>query len=113
MPEKSSGKAPTAQKSRAQGFPNPSGLGFTPMAPWNELDGRSGEHRGAWQITAPPGYTGWKRGSAWYSAAMKIARVTATPLNVPLHIKLMGIDRKSSLASCYVEVETDTGLIGH
>jgi L-alanine-DL-glutamate epimerase-like enolase superfamily enzyme len=44
---------------------------------------------------------------------MKIVRVTATPLNVPLHIKLMGVDRKSSLASCYVEVETDTGLIGH
>jgi L-rhamnonate dehydratase len=44
---------------------------------------------------------------------MKIVRVTATPLNVPLRIKLMGVDRKSSLASCYVEVETDTGLIGH
>ena len=29
---------------------------------------------------------------------MKIARVTATPLNVPLHIKLVGVDRKTSLA---------------
>ena len=45
--------------------------------------------------------------------AMKIARVTATPLNVPLHIKLVGVDRKTSLAACYVEVETDDGLIGH
>jgi L-alanine-DL-glutamate epimerase-like enolase superfamily enzyme len=44
---------------------------------------------------------------------MKIVRVTATPLNVPLHIRLVGVDRKSTLASCYVEVETDTGLIGH
>jgi L-rhamnonate dehydratase len=44
---------------------------------------------------------------------MKIARVTATPLNVPLHIKLVGVDRQSSLSACYVEVETDTGLIGH
>ena len=44
---------------------------------------------------------------------MKIVRVTATPLNVPLHIKLVGIDRQSSLSSCFVEVETDTGLIGH
>src|SRR5258705_2339687 len=44
---------------------------------------------------------------------MKIVRFTATRLNVPLHIKLMGVDRKSALSSCYVEVETDTGLIGH
>src|ERR1044071_3422280 len=44
---------------------------------------------------------------------MKIVRVTATPLNVPLHINLVGVDRKSTLSSCYVEVETDTGLIGH
>ena len=28
---------------------------------------------------------------------MKIVRVTATPLNVPLHIKLLGVDRKTSL----------------
>src|SRR5215207_462869 len=44
---------------------------------------------------------------------MKIARVTATPLNVPLHIKLVGVDRKTSLACCIVEIETDDGLIGH
>ncbi len=44
---------------------------------------------------------------------MKIARVTATPLNVPLHIKLVGADRKTWLACCIVEIETDDGLIGH
>ena len=44
---------------------------------------------------------------------MKIARVTAIPLNVPLHIKLVGLDHKSSLAACYVEIETDSGLVGH
>ena len=44
---------------------------------------------------------------------MKIVRVAATPLNVPLHIKLLNVDRKSSLSSCYVEVETDTGQKGY
>ena len=44
---------------------------------------------------------------------MKIARVTAVPLHVPLHIKLVGVDRETSLACCHVEVETDDGLIGH
>jgi L-rhamnonate dehydratase len=44
---------------------------------------------------------------------MKIVRVTATPLNVPLHITLLGLDKKTSLACCHVEVETDSGIIGH
>ena len=44
---------------------------------------------------------------------MKIARVTATPLNVPLHIDVAGVNRKTSLACCHVEVETDDGLTGH
>jgi L-rhamnonate dehydratase len=44
---------------------------------------------------------------------MKIARVTAIPLNVPLHVTLAGADRHTSLACCHVEVETDEGLIGH
>ena len=42
-----------------------------------------------------------------------IARVQATALNVPLHVKLVGVDRTTSLAACHVEVETDDGLIGH
>jgi L-rhamnonate dehydratase len=44
---------------------------------------------------------------------MKITRVAAKPLNVPLHIKLPGIDRRTSLEACFVEVETDAGIIGH
>jgi L-rhamnonate dehydratase len=44
---------------------------------------------------------------------MKIARVTAIALHVPLHVKLVGLDLKTSLACCHVEVESDDGLIGH
>jgi len=43
----------------------------------------------------------------------KIVRVTATPLNVPLHVRLVGVDRKTSLACVHVEVETASGIIGH
>jgi L-rhamnonate dehydratase len=44
---------------------------------------------------------------------MKITRVAATPLNVPLHIALAGIERNTSLEACLVEVETDEGVVGH
>jgi L-alanine-DL-glutamate epimerase-like enolase superfamily enzyme len=44
---------------------------------------------------------------------MKIVRVTATALNVPLHIKLPGVERNTSLEACFVEVETDAGITGH
>ncbi len=44
---------------------------------------------------------------------MKIARVTAVPLNVPLHVTLVGVDRRTSLACVHVEVETDSGIVGH
>jgi L-rhamnonate dehydratase len=44
---------------------------------------------------------------------MKIVRVAATPLNVPLELSLAGVERKASLEACFVEVETDTGLTGH
>lgn len=44
---------------------------------------------------------------------MKIVNVAATPLNVPLAISLPGIERKSSLEACFVEVETDAGITGH
>jgi L-rhamnonate dehydratase len=44
---------------------------------------------------------------------MKIVRVTATALNVPLHIKLPGVERNKSLEACFVEVETDAGITGH
>src|SRR4051795_3928115 len=44
---------------------------------------------------------------------MKIVRVTAIPLNVPLHVTLVGADRHTSLACVHVEVETDSGILGH
>ena len=44
---------------------------------------------------------------------MKIVRVTATPLNVPLHISLPGIERKIVARGLLVEVETDAGITGH
>jgi hypothetical protein len=44
---------------------------------------------------------------------MKIVRVAATPLNVPLHIDLVGRDRTTSLEACHVEVETDDAMVGH
>jgi L-alanine-DL-glutamate epimerase-like enolase superfamily enzyme len=44
---------------------------------------------------------------------MKIARVTATPLNVPLRITLLGLDKLSWLSCCLVEIETDDGIVGH
>jgi L-alanine-DL-glutamate epimerase-like enolase superfamily enzyme len=42
----------------------------------------------------------------------QITRVTATPLNVPLHVTLAGADRRTSLACVHVEVET-AEFIGH
>jgi len=44
---------------------------------------------------------------------MKIAKVTATPLNLPIQVDLLGIRKSTSLAACFVEVETDEGLKGH
>lgn len=45
--------------------------------------------------------------------AMKIARIHATPLNVPVTLDAAGIEKKISLSVCLVEVETEDGLIGH
>jgi len=44
---------------------------------------------------------------------MKIENIRATPLNVPLQIRLLGINKDISLACCFVEVETDSGIAGH
>ena len=44
---------------------------------------------------------------------MKITRVTATPLNVPLDIAVFGAKRSTSLSACLVEIETDAGISGH
>ena len=44
---------------------------------------------------------------------MKIVRVSATPLNIPVAIDVLGLDKKTSLSLCLTEIETDTGLVGH
>ena len=44
---------------------------------------------------------------------MKIVRVDATALDVPLQVSLPGIERTSSLEACFVEIETDAGIVGH
>jgi len=44
---------------------------------------------------------------------MKIVRVTATPVRVPLKLDLPGVkNTRSAMSPCVVEVETDTGIIG-
>ena len=44
---------------------------------------------------------------------MKIVRVSATPLNVPVTIDLLGLNKQTALSVCLTEIETDTGIIGH
>jgi L-alanine-DL-glutamate epimerase-like enolase superfamily enzyme len=44
---------------------------------------------------------------------MKITRVTATPLNVPIQVTFLGLNHKTSLSACLVEIETDNGIVGH
>ena len=44
---------------------------------------------------------------------MKIVRVSATPLNVPVTIDIVGLNQQTSLSVCLTEIETDTGLVGH
>jgi L-rhamnonate dehydratase len=44
---------------------------------------------------------------------MRIARVAATPLSVPVTLDAAGIDKQASLSACLVEVQTDDGLLGH
>lgn len=44
---------------------------------------------------------------------MKIVRVSATPLNIPVTIDVVGMNKQTSLSLCLTEIETDTGLVGH
>ena len=44
---------------------------------------------------------------------MKIVRVSATPLNVPVTINVLGLNKQTTLSVCLTEIETDTGLTGH
>jgi L-alanine-DL-glutamate epimerase-like enolase superfamily enzyme len=44
---------------------------------------------------------------------MKIARVVATPLNVPVVLDAAGMQKTTSLSVCLAEVHTDDGRVGH
>ncbi len=44
---------------------------------------------------------------------MKITRIIAKPLHVPVKIEITGKLHATSLSVCLVEIHTDTGLIGH
>lgn len=44
---------------------------------------------------------------------MKIAKITATPIHVPIAVKLVGAERQAAMAACLVAIETDTGIVGH
>ena len=43
---------------------------------------------------------------------MKIPRVSATPLNLPVSVTISGQTKTTSLSVCLVDIETDTGLVG-
>lgn len=44
---------------------------------------------------------------------MKIARITATPLNLPASLTVAGVAKTTQFSACLVEIETDDGLVGH
>jgi L-rhamnonate dehydratase len=44
---------------------------------------------------------------------VKIARVAATPLHVPVTLDAAGIEKQSSLSVCLVQIDADSGLAGH
>ncbi|MET4577641.1 mandelate racemase/muconate lactonizing enzyme family protein [Ottowia thiooxydans] len=44
---------------------------------------------------------------------MKIVRVSATPLFIPVTVDVLGLNKTTSLSLCLTEVETDDGLVGH
>lgn len=44
---------------------------------------------------------------------MKIARIRSFPLDIPVRVDAGGVARETSLSVCLVEVETDSGLVGH
>ena len=44
---------------------------------------------------------------------MKIARVTATPLRIPVEFTELGSDHTQTTSMCSTEIETDTGIVGY
>ncbi|MBT2303712.1 mandelate racemase/muconate lactonizing enzyme family protein [Variovorax paradoxus] len=43
---------------------------------------------------------------------MKITRVAATPLHLPISVEVAGRSKTTSLSLCLVDIETDEGLVG-
>lgn len=43
---------------------------------------------------------------------MKITRVSATPLNLPVSVSISGRTKTTSLSICLVDIETDSGITG-
>jgi len=43
----------------------------------------------------------------------KIARVKAIPLNLPVEVRLLGVQHSTSLSACLVRVDTEDGLHGY
>jgi L-alanine-DL-glutamate epimerase-like enolase superfamily enzyme len=43
---------------------------------------------------------------------MKITRVAATPLHLPITVEAAGRSKTTSLSLCLVDIETDEGLVG-
>jgi L-rhamnonate dehydratase len=44
---------------------------------------------------------------------LKIVRITATPLHIPVQINITGKPHNTNLSVCLTEIHTDTGLVGH
>ena len=47
------------------------------------------------------------------SASTKISRVSAIPLNLPVTVRMLGIERSTSLSACLVRVDTEAGIHGY
>lgn len=44
---------------------------------------------------------------------LQIARIVATPLNIPVELEVLGIKRATNLSACICEIETKDGTTGH
>ena len=44
---------------------------------------------------------------------MKITRVKAIALDLPIEVKMVGVQRSTSLSACVVRIDTDQGIVGH
>jgi L-rhamnonate dehydratase len=44
---------------------------------------------------------------------MKIARVKAIALSLPVEVKMLGVQRSTSFSACVVRIDTDKGIVGH